>query len=110
MITWPAPAKRPSGRTRGKYEALQLLSQLGFVSGAYPMASETYAYEMELMVAIGKAGANVPVESAPDYIFGYAVGFDMTRRDLQLTARDRGRPWDPVRGLTGPRRSVRFIR
>jgi fumarylpyruvate hydrolase len=74
------------------------------------MASETYAYEMELMVAIGKAGANVPVESAPDYIFGYAVGLDMTRRDLQLAARDRGRPWDPARGLTNPRRSVRFIR
>jgi len=50
------------------------------------------------------------LESAQDYIFGYAVGLDMTRRDLQLAGRDRGRPWDPARGLTSPRRSVRFIR
>lgn len=62
---------------------------------AYPMSCDNFAYEMELVVAIGRAGTNVPVESASDYIYGYAVGLDMTRRDLQLAARDRGRPWEP---------------
>jgi fumarylpyruvate hydrolase len=62
---------------------------------AYPMASENFAYEIELVVAIGRTGANIPVESALDYVYGYAVGLDMTRRDLQLAARDRGRPWEP---------------
>ena len=62
---------------------------------AYPMATENYAYEMELVVAIGKAGSNIAQESALEHVFGYAVGLDMTRRDLQLAARDRGRPWEP---------------
>lgn len=65
----------------------------------YPMATQNYAYEMELVVAFGKTGANVPVESALDYVFGYAVGLDMTRRDLQLAARERGRPWEPGKGF-----------
>jgi len=46
------------------------------------------------VVAIGKAGANVAVENASDYVFGYAVGFDMTRRDLQNEMREKKRPWD----------------
>lgn len=62
---------------------------------AYPLATENFAYEMELVVAIGKAGANIAPEKALDHVFGYAVGLDMTRRDLQLAARDRGRPWEP---------------
>ena len=61
----------------------------------YPLATENFAYEMELVVAIGKAGTNIPLESALEHVFGYAVGLDLTRRDLQLAARDRGRPWEP---------------
>jgi fumarylpyruvate hydrolase len=61
----------------------------------YPLATENYAYEIELVVAIGKAGTNIPREAALEHVFGYAVGLDMTRRDLQLAARDRGRPWEP---------------
>jgi fumarylpyruvate hydrolase len=49
---------------------------------------------MELVVAIGKAGANVAVENANDHVFGYAVGLDMTRRDLQNDMREKKRPWD----------------
>ena len=60
----------------------------------YPMNTDNYHYEMELVVAIGRQSANVPVESSKDCIFGYATGLDMTRRDLQLAARERGRPWD----------------
>jgi fumarylpyruvate hydrolase len=49
---------------------------------------------MELVVAIGKAGFRVSADRAHEIIYGYAAGLDMTRRDLQLAARDKGRPWD----------------
>lgn len=46
------------------------------------------------MLAIGTGGANIPVDKALEHVYGYAVGLDMTRRDLQLEARDKGRPWE----------------
>ncbi len=60
----------------------------------YPPETADYHFEAELVIAIGKAGAKVNVANALDLVFGYAVGLDMTRRDLQLEARDKGRPWD----------------
>lgn len=60
----------------------------------YPRMTGNYHYEVELVVAIGKAGADIPVEDAASHIFGYAVGLDMTRRDVQIAAREKGRPWD----------------
>ena len=64
------------------------------VSIAYPPQSIDFQHEIELVVAIGKAGRDIPVEQALDHVYGYAVGLDMTRRDLQLRARDKGRPWE----------------
>ena len=61
---------------------------------AYPQATEDYHHEVELVIAIGKSGRNVSTEDAMGLVYGYAVGLDMTRRDLQLVARDAGRPWD----------------
>ncbi len=61
---------------------------------AYPPQTGNYHYEMELVLAIGKAGFEVPADQAHELVFGYACGLDMTRRDLQLVARDKGRPWD----------------
>lgn len=61
---------------------------------AYPPQTNNYHYEMELVVAIGKAGFEVSEDSAQELIYGYACGLDMTRRDLQLIARESGRPWD----------------
>jgi fumarylpyruvate hydrolase len=60
----------------------------------YPAGTKDYHYEMELVVVIGKAGFEVKAADAHELIFGYACGLDMTRRDLQLAARDKGRPWD----------------
>ncbi|MDD3798186.1 MAG: fumarylacetoacetate hydrolase family protein [Novosphingobium sp.] len=60
----------------------------------YPQATDNFHYEVELVVAIGKSGRAIPVEQALDHVWGYAVGLDMTRRDLQLEARGKGRPWD----------------
>lgn len=61
---------------------------------AYPPETQNYHFEMELVAAIGKAGFRIPANEAHEYIYGYACGLDMTRRDLQLVARDKGRPWD----------------
>ena len=60
----------------------------------YPAGTANYHYEMELVVAIGAAGFRVVEADARRMIYGYAAGLDMTRRDLQLVAREQGRPWD----------------
>jgi fumarylpyruvate hydrolase len=60
----------------------------------YPPATANLHYECELVVAIGTGGSDIAVADAARHIFGYAVGLDMTRRDLQFTMRDAGRPWE----------------
>ena len=61
---------------------------------AYPMATHNLHHELELVVAIGRGGANVAAADAQALVFGYAVGLDMTRRDLQNEMREKKRPWD----------------
>ena len=60
----------------------------------YPAETKNYHHEMELVVALGAPGFRVAEAEAHKLIYGYACGLDMTRRDLQLVARDKGRPWD----------------
>jgi fumarylpyruvate hydrolase len=60
----------------------------------YPPETKSYHHEMELVVALGAPGFRVAEGDAHRLIYGYACGLDMTRRDLQLVARDKGRPWD----------------
>lgn len=60
----------------------------------YPTITANYHHEIELVVAIGKGGRDITAEDAPAHIFGYAVGLDMTRRDLQMRMREQGRPWE----------------
>lgn len=60
----------------------------------YPSQTSNYHYEAELVAVIGKGGSDIPVEKALDYVWGYAVGLDMTRRDLQMKMREMGRPWE----------------
>jgi fumarylpyruvate hydrolase len=60
----------------------------------YPSQTANLHYECELVVAIGKGGSDIAVADAASHIFGYAVGLDMTRRDLQFKMRDAGRPWE----------------
>jgi fumarylpyruvate hydrolase len=66
---------------------------------AYPPRTQNFHYEAELVVAIGKGGSDIALDDAVSHIFGYATGLDMTRRDLQLQARDAGRPWDMGKGF-----------
>ena len=61
---------------------------------AYPPETANYHFEMELVLAIGTGGFRISQADAHKHIYGYACGLDMTRRDLQLVARDKGRPWD----------------
>ena len=60
----------------------------------YPAASDDVHHEIELVVALGEGGTDIPVERALDRVYGYAVGLDMTRRDLQGEAKKLGRPWE----------------
>ncbi|MEF9413506.1 fumarylacetoacetate hydrolase family protein [Ralstonia sp. SM1864_UCD524_TZ4] len=60
----------------------------------YPTQTQNYHYEAELVAVIGKAGADIAVDDALDHVWGYAVGLDMTRRDLQMKMREMGRPWE----------------
>lgn len=67
----------------------------------YPPGTENFHYEMELVVAVGSPAFRVSVEQAMDHVYGYAAGFDMTRRDLQLAARAKQRPWDLGKDVEG---------
>ena len=60
----------------------------------YPAMTKDLHHEIELVVAIGKGGVNIPVAEALDHVFGYGVGLDMTRRDLQSEAKKAQRPWE----------------
>ena len=59
----------------------------------YPPMTANYHWETEMVVAIGEGGYRIPVDAAPRHIWGYGVGLDMTRRDLQQVGKDKGQPW-----------------
>ena len=61
---------------------------------AYPVGTKDVHHEIEMVVAIGKGGKNIPVDKALDHVWGYGVGLDMTRRDMQGEAKKMGRPWE----------------
>jgi fumarylpyruvate hydrolase len=65
----------------------------------YPPATADLHHEVEMVVALGHGGANIPLAQATDCIFGYAVGLDMTRRDMQAVAKSKGQPWDMSKGF-----------
>jgi fumarylpyruvate hydrolase len=65
----------------------------------FPGRTDNLHYEVELVLALGKEGSNVSREQAEDLLFGYGVGIDLTRRDLQAEAAAAGRPWDVAKGF-----------
>lgn len=67
----------------------------------YPPLTQELHHEVELVVAIGKAGADIAVAEALEHVLGYGVGLDLTRRDLQVASRELGRPWDWGKGFDG---------
>jgi len=66
---------------------------------AYPPMTGNLQHEVELVVALGKGGANIAVEQALGCVYGYAIGFDLTRRDLQALAKEKKQPWEMGKGL-----------
>ena len=82
FFTKPADAILPSGATM-----------------PYPAMTEALEHEVELVIAIGAEGRDVSQSKAATLIYGYAVGLDMTRRDLQAAAKKAGRPWDMAKGF-----------
>lgn len=65
----------------------------------YPARTADLHYEMELVAAIGKRGKDIPIGQGLEHVYGYALGLDMTRRDLQAEAKKLGRPWDTGKGF-----------
>lgn len=65
----------------------------------YPSASNNLHHEVELVIAIAQGGRDIPTHNALDHVYGYAVGNDLTRRDLQAEAKKKGRPWDTAKGF-----------
>jgi fumarylpyruvate hydrolase len=65
----------------------------------FPSGTDDLHHEIELVVALGSGGSEIPMERALEHVYGYAVGLDMTRRDLQAAAKEAGRPWDMAKGF-----------
>lgn len=82
-------------------DALQVVPPGETAEHAYPPRTENYHFEVEMVAALGLGGRDIPVEAAQDHVYGYAVGLDMTRRDLQDEAKRLSRPWDLAKGADG---------
>ena len=76
-----------------------LVGGAGELAVAYPPQTTNLHHEVELVVGLAAGGANVTVDAAPGLIFGYAVGLDLTRRDIQAKAKEKGHPWDMGKGF-----------
>ncbi len=75
-------------------DALQPVADGATADHPYPPKTGNYHFEIEMVVALAKGGRDIPAEQALDHVFGYAVGLDMTRRDLQDEAKQLRRPWE----------------
>ena len=67
----------------------------------YPSVTSDFQHEIELVMALGRSGSRIPIAEAASYVIGLAVGIDLTRRDLQLEAREKGRPWESGKSFDG---------
>lgn len=65
----------------------------------YPPGTDNFHHELELVIALGEGGAAIPADAALGHVYGYALGVDLTRRDLQSAAKNAGAPWDTAKGF-----------
>ena len=75
-------------------DAIQNIPVNSVVDHPYPSLTKNYHYEVELVCALKSGGKNIPIDRALDHVFGYALGLDMTRRDLQRALGDEKKPWE----------------
>ncbi|HET6802707.1 MAG TPA: fumarylacetoacetate hydrolase family protein [Casimicrobiaceae bacterium] len=88
------PNREPPFFFQKPTDAIQLVADGVTVDHPYPPVTKNYHYEIELVAAIGKGGRDIPAASATDHVFGYALGLDMTRRDLQQAMGNEKKPWE----------------
>lgn len=88
------PTREPPFFFQKPTDAIQYVPQGVTADHPYPPLTKNYHYEAELVAALGKGGRNIPVERALDLVFGYSLGLDMTRRDLQRAMGDQKKPWE----------------
>ena len=88
------PTREPPFFFQKPTDAIQFVAPNKIVDHPYPSLTKNYHYEVELVAALNKGGKNIPVEKALDHVFGYALGLDMTRRDLQRFMGDQKKPWE----------------
>jgi fumarylpyruvate hydrolase len=75
-------------------DAIQVVAPGKVVDHPYPTLTKNYHYEVELVAALYKGGRNIPIDKALELVYGYALGLDMTRRDLQRGMGDQKKPWE----------------
>jgi 2-keto-4-pentenoate hydratase/2-oxohepta-3-ene-1,7-dioic acid hydratase in catechol pathway len=88
------PTREPPFFFQKPTDAIQFVAPNKIVDHPYPSLTSNYHYEVELVAALNKGGKNIPVEKALEHIFGYALGLDMTRRDLQRFMGEQKKPWE----------------
>lgn len=93
------PTREPPFFFQKPGDAVQVVMPGVTAEHPYPPLTKNYHYEVELVAALDKGGRNIPVGKALDCVFGYAVGLDMTRRDLQSEMKDGKKPWDIGKGF-----------
>lgn len=88
------PTREPPFFFQKPSDAIQNVPVGTVADHPYPSLTKNYHYEIELVCALKSGGSNIPVEAALDHVFAYAVGLDMTRRDLQNAMKKEGKPWE----------------
>jgi 2-keto-4-pentenoate hydratase/2-oxohepta-3-ene-1,7-dioic acid hydratase in catechol pathway len=88
------PTREPPFFFQKPSDAIQLVPPGQTVNHPYPTLTKNYHYEIELVAALNKGGRNIPIDRALDLVYGYAIGLDMTRRDLQRGMGDQKKPWE----------------
>jgi fumarylpyruvate hydrolase len=98
------PTREPPFFFMKPADALQVVPEGTTMDHPYPPGTASYHFEIEMAAALHRGGRDIPVETALDHVFGYAVGLDMTRRDLQDEAKALRRPWElgKAADLSGP--------
>ena len=104
------PTREPPFFFQKPSDAIQLVPPGQTVDHPYPTLTKNYHYEIELVAALNKGGRNIPMDRALDLVFGYAIGLDMTRRDLQRGMGDQKNHGRSARASTAPPLSAQFIR
>jgi 2-keto-4-pentenoate hydratase/2-oxohepta-3-ene-1,7-dioic acid hydratase in catechol pathway len=88
------PTREPPFFFQKPTDAIQYVAPGTTADHPYPSLTKNYHYEIELVAALKSGGKNIPIEKALDHVFGYAIGLDMTRRDLQRAMGDQKKPWE----------------